>query len=96
MFCVWQKKKSVAVTTLQPKHPTQLLAWGFLKNINCLSITFDYICFSPCSGLVVSGYSKRQSDKSLETYMNLASEQYKNYKNIIKGEIGNKIIQFIF
>ena len=93
MLCAWQRKKSVAVT--KPKHPTQLLAWGFLKDINCLSIAINFI-FSPCSGLVVSGYSKRQSDKSFETYMNLASEQYKNYKNIIKGETGNEIIQSIF
>ena len=45
----------------------------------------DYFRFSPCSGLVVSGYSKRLSDKSLETYMNLATMHYKKFKNIIKG-----------
>ena len=54
----------------------------------------DYFRFSPCSGLVVSGYSKRQSDKSLESYMNLASEQYKKFKKLIKGKI-NKTFSFL-
>ena len=41
-----------------------------------------FILYSPCSGLVVSGYSKTQIDKSLNTYLAEVIEPYKNFKKM--------------
>ena len=47
-----------------------------------------YIYFnSPCSGLVVSGYSKTQTDKSLETNMAPFLDPYKRFKKMFMVDI---------
>merc|ERR1711860_404923 len=47
-------------------------------------------CLRPCSGLVVSGYSKRQIDKSLGTLMPATVHQYKKFKKMYTvDEIGD-------
>ena len=44
-------------------------------------LTFDLpIFFSPCSGLVVSGYSKTKIDKSLKKKMSYYIDSYKKFK----------------
>ena len=42
------------------------------------------VCFSPCSGLVMSGYSKTLTDKWLKTYFDKAIIPYKKFKNMYK------------
>ncbi len=38
--------------------------------------------FSPCSGLVVSGYSKTEMDKSLNLFLAKVNKSYKNFKKM--------------
>ena len=49
----------------------------------------DIQAFSPCSGLVISGYSKgRLEDPSWHNYLTKAVDQYKKFKkmyNVDKG-----------
>ena len=42
----------------------------------------DNFHFSPCSGLVVSSYSKNQPDKSLITQYSQSIDMYKKYKQM--------------
>ena len=48
---------------------------------NHLNVYF-FLLFSPCSGLVVSGYSKTQTDKSLITNIAQAIEPYEKFKKM--------------
>ena len=48
---------------------------------------FMYSCyFRPCSGIVVSGYSKREIDKSFRALIP-AVHQYKNFKKMYNVDV---------
>ena len=40
------------------------------------------ITSSPCSGLIITSYSRYSPDKSFETYLSKALEQYRIFKRI--------------
>ena len=43
---------------------------------------FLFTFFSPCSGLVISGYAKTLPDKSWNTDLSKAIKPYKNFKKM--------------
>ena len=50
-----------------------------------MSVIFTIDIYSPCSGLVVSGFSKRRKGKhikKLETYLNQVIDPYKKFKKM--------------
>ena len=51
----------------------------------------DNYYFSPCSGMVISGYSKRITDDWLKTYFDKAIIPYKKFKKMYKVD---KVGQF--
>ena len=63
------------IATLSNYTTCKRFALIFLISIH---ITF----FSPCSGLIVTSYSKFSPDKSFETYLSKAIEQYKMFKKM--------------
>ena len=64
-----------------------LLRWTD-KALNNFFVLYDYknifkkLFISPCSGLVVSGYSKSLPNKSWKTYLTKAIDPYKNFKKM--------------
>ena len=66
------------LTVARPSQfETQLLAYGD----NSFNFSMQYKnLLSPCSGLVVSGYSKTQTEKSLETKLDKVRDRYKKLK----------------
>ena len=57
------------------------------KRFRYILITFTsyYFHLSPCSGLVVSGYSKHQSEKSSKS--DQTTNQYRKFKKIKNGKV---------
>ena len=53
--------------------------------IQCHCADTNYLfLFSPCSGVVVSGFSKTPTDKTLNTNIAEVIEPYKNFKRMYK------------
>ena len=52
--------------------------------MNNVSLDIIYFLFSPCSGLVVSGYSKTPTDESFKTNIAEVIEPYKKLKIMYK------------
>ena len=83
ILCAWQNKKlSVAKPSY---HKTLLPVWGLYSFIiESINNFLNQFLFSACSGIVVSGYSKTLTDKSLLTHLAKDIDQYKKYKKMYK------------
>ena len=81
MFCA-QPKSRLSVQRLSPS--TQIPAWGIMfRNMYFSKLIFDI--FSPCSGLIVSGFSKRPRGENIEklkTYLDQVINPYKKFKKM--------------
>ena len=89
--CVQQGKKLIVVKMSQLQ--TQLFASGDCSTFTYILIIyigisyfFEFL-FSPCSGLVVSGYSKTETDKSLNLFLAKVKKPYEKFKKMYT--IGN-------
>ena len=62
---------------------TQLFASGDCSTFTYIgkSYFFEFL-FSPCSGLVVSGYSKTETDKSLNLFLAKVNKPYEKFKKM--------------
>ena len=87
MLCAWVTEK---LTVARPSQfETQLLACG--DNAFNFSLQLKNL-LSPCSGLVVSGYSKTQTDKSLNTKLDKALIPYKKLKKMYVVDASGEFI----
>ena len=81
MFCA-QPKSRLSVQRLSPS--TQIPARGIMfRNMYFSKLIFDI--FSPCSGLIVSGFSKRPRGENidkLKTYLDQVINPYKKFKKM--------------
>ena len=80
MLCAWLKMKLSAAKPSQLK--IQLLVWGCIFYV--WHNTFDFLLLSPCSGIVISGYSKTLTDKSLIKNLANAIIPYTKFKKMYK------------
>ena len=64
----------------------QLLVWGCIEFLVYLQICMRHFIFlfSPCSGIIVSGYSKTSTDKSLITHLAKDIIAYQKFKQMYK------------
>ena len=76
MLCVWLTQKLSVVRSTQLK--IQPFAYGD-NLLELLKVLYSF-SLSPCSGLVVSGYSKTQNVKTLTTNLAQATDPYKKFK----------------
>ena len=65
---------------------TQLLVSGciVLSWVAYKVLSINFFLFSPCSGTVISGYSKTLTDKSLITNLAKAIKPYRKFKKMYK------------
>ena len=62
---------------ISPLNYTKCIRLKVLRKVNKY---FLIITLSPCSGLIVTSYSRYLPDKSFETYLSKELEQYKEFK----------------
>ena len=52
-----------------------------------------FLCFSPCTGLIITSYAKYPQDESYKIFLSKTLEQYKKYrKNYVIDESTKKFI----
>ena len=53
-----------------------------MKLVNTLHINLEYCSCSPCSGLVVSGYSRQKTVELFNTHLTQAMNPYEKFKKM--------------
>ena len=87
-------KEIVCSQTITPPNTTSCLRFYCLSTGFTNNFVNKHFLFSPCFGIVVSGYSKTLSDKSLMKDLTNIINPYKKFKKMYKvdttGEFGGK------
>ena len=69
-------------TVITPNSTSCMRLYYFI--ICSCKLCFIFFLFSPCSGLVLSGYSKTSTDKSLIQHLTRAMIPYKKFRKMYK------------